>query len=132
VYFSFTGTSVSLDLEGIVVNEDENSWLYVTIDNMEPLHIEVQHGQQVLPVASGLAKGCHTMEVTKVTEHHPGEVKINKLLVDKKAKYKYVAPEAKLHIHYIGDSTTCGYGIDSDNQYDHFSPKTENFCHTYC
>lgn len=132
VYFSFTGTSVSIDLEGIVVNENENSWIYVTIDDCEPLHLEVQHGGQILPVANNLNDGTHTIEITKVTELHPGKVKINKLLVDDNAEYQHIEPTAKLHIHYVGDSTTCGYGIDADNENDHFSPETENFCHTYC
>ncbi len=41
------------------------------------------------------------------------------------------AKESDLKIEFIGDSITCGYGLDEENQYGYFSTKTENFLKTY-
>lgn len=37
----------------------------------------------------------------------------------------------ELKIEFIGDSITCGYGVDEQNPYGHFSTATENFTKTY-
>ncbi len=44
-----------------------------------------------------------------------------------------IAPttEKKLKIEFIGDSITCGYGIDEKSLYAPFSTQTENFSQTY-
>lgn len=132
VYYSFTGSFVSISMEGIAVNEDENCWICVSIDGGEPMHLEVKRGEQTVSLTSTLSEGEHKMEVTKATERHTGKVKINGLVVNEGETCKRITPSGKKHIHYIGDSTTCGYGVDAANQDEHFSPETENFCHTYC
>lgn len=47
-------------------------------------------------------------------------------------KTKIVPTEEKpLKIEFIGDSITCGYGIDEENERGYFSTATENFSKTY-
>lgn len=37
----------------------------------------------------------------------------------------------KIKMEFIGDSITCGYGLDEENSYAGFSTRTENFSETY-
>ena len=40
-------------------------------------------------------------------------------------------PEKKMKIEFIGDSITCGYGVDDENRDHHFSTETEDATKTY-
>ncbi len=71
---------------------------------------------------------------TKITLIKLSEAMHSSLKVLKVASYgvKSVEPteEKKLKIEFIGDSITCGYGIDA-GAYGSFSTETENFMKTY-
>ncbi len=41
------------------------------------------------------------------------------------------SPEKEFKIEFIGDSMTCGYGIDENENYPYFTTETENFSKTY-
>lgn len=41
------------------------------------------------------------------------------------------SPEKEFKIEFIGDSMTCGYGIDENEYYPYFTTETENFSKTY-
>lgn len=41
------------------------------------------------------------------------------------------SPEKDFKIEFIGDSITCGYGLDQNEQYTYFTTRTENFSKTY-
>ena len=40
-------------------------------------------------------------------------------------------PLRELQIQFIGDSYTCGYGIENCDSTDHFTPETENVCKSF-
>ena len=70
------------------------------------------------------------VQIIKISEVSSSVAGIKSISVDKKGK---IWPtEAKTRrIEFIGDSITCGYGIDDENRNHHFSTATEDNTKTY-
>lgn len=70
------------------------------------------------------------IKIVKLSEAQYSAVGIGEIAVYGKTK---IVPtqEKYLKIEFIGDSITCGYGIDEENERGYFSASTENFTKTY-
>lgn len=70
------------------------------------------------------------IKIVKLSEAQYSAMGIGEIAVY--GKTKIVPTEDKpLKIEFIGDSITCGYGIDEENSRGYFSTATENFTKTY-
>jgi lysophospholipase L1-like esterase len=70
------------------------------------------------------------IKIIKLSEAQYSAMGIGKIAVY--GKTKIVPTEDKyLKIEFIGDSITCGYGVDEENIGGYFSTSTENFTETY-
>jgi lysophospholipase L1-like esterase len=82
------------------------------------------------PLASDLAPGEHTVEVYRRTEANQGEAQF--LGFDFGAGQLLAPPPApERRIEIIGDSISCGYGVEGADMTCPFSPDTENHSLTY-
>lgn len=70
------------------------------------------------------------VRVIKVSEATSSLAAISKITTDK-AGVIYPAEERKLKLEFIGDSITCGYGIDDLDRNHHFKTSTEDGSKTY-
>lgn len=70
------------------------------------------------------------VQILKVSESANSIAAISKIITDKKGK---ISPteQKNLKIEFIGDSITCGYGVDDLDKNHHFATSTEDNTKTY-
>jgi lysophospholipase L1-like esterase len=71
------------------------------------------------------------VEVVRVTECNFGLTHFRGFALDREAKVLESRSVHDRKIEFIGDSITCGYGVEVDDPNLHFEPATENFCLGY-
>jgi len=106
----FKGTSLTIFLNDEESGDNRN-YIEVVIDDNKPFRIKLTKKVNELTVADDLAPGEHTVTICKDTESGIGYIdflgmKCEKLLPVKKPHHK---------IEFIGDSITCGSGIDESD-----------------
>ena len=126
VRIAFEGSAVGLRIDSAKPN-----WVEVFVDGKRLEKLKVEGSAGYYELASGLGKGVHTAEIVKATEGTMGVLIFKGFALPEGGKVvAWPAKETK-KIEFIGDSITCGYGIEADSAQIHFSPQTENFCDTY-
>ena len=69
-------------------------------------------------------RSVHEVIVQKRTEGEQGKTTIHEFTTN--GKFFQADPLKSRQLEFIGDSYTCGYGIDAPSRKDRFSPETEN------
>ena len=134
VAFTFTGTACSVTVEG-----DSSSTNPSAADNQARVAVYVD-GERV--VDDMIDNAEETYEVFKSDSEKSVEVRIVKLsesphstfaISDISVTGKDVKPAADKDrlIEFIGDSITCGYGVDDEVKEHNFSTKTEDVTKAY-
>lgn len=120
IEFEFTGTSADID---VICGGKVRVAVYLN-DNIVIDEI-LEKGETKLDVFSSEASEKNKITVRKLSaagENYVGIKSINVV-----SEYDIVpAAEKDRRIEFIGDSVTCGYGIDFDNEYDGFTGAVEN------
>jgi len=70
------------------------------------------------------------VQILKVSECANSTAAIKSITLDKDGTFERTA-DKKLKIEFIGDSITCGYGVDDLNRSNHFKTSTEDNTKTY-
>ncbi|MBE2216191.1 MAG: SGNH/GDSL hydrolase family protein [Opitutaceae bacterium] len=124
----FTGSaSVAVRLE----DESTNNYAAVWIDGVAQPKFRLDAADGIYRLADDLSDGEHTVEVVRLTEGHVGLTHFRGFVL---AAGGTPLPWRETHarrIEFIGDSITCGYGVEVDDPKLHFEPATENFCLGY-
>ena len=108
----FKGTSVDL-----VIDDSHKNWFNVILDDSLFI-IKSDREDNIYPLAKNLKKGKHTLEIIRRTEWHGGNSTFLGLYIDDGKKT--AKPEKKRRkIEFIGDSYTCGYGIEGKSHDEH-------------
>ncbi len=81
-------------------------------------------------VSLSLNEGENTVKVLKLSESANSIVGIKNIKVVDTVNPS-PSKESTLKIEFIGDSITCGYGVDDENRDHHFSTKTEDATRAY-
>lgn len=71
----------------------------------------------------------HQVVIQKRTEAGCGTTTVHAFITD--GKFVQAAPLKERQIEFIGDSYTCGYGVDAPSRRDPFTDETENASRTY-
>ncbi|HUG10601.1 MAG TPA: SGNH/GDSL hydrolase family protein [Opitutaceae bacterium] len=137
VTFGWSGDRMRLRFRGsssVGVFLDDNSgenYAMAWIDGQPGKKFRLNASDGFYAVVEGLDEGEHTVEVVRVTECNFGLTHFRGFALDRGAE---VLPWPGAHdrkIEFIGDSITCGYGVEVDDPNLHFEPATENFCLGY-
>lgn len=136
VTFGYSGARIRLRFEGPAIAaqiEDERGENYamVWIDGEAGAKFRLDAPDGIYPLASGLAPGAHTVEVVRVTECFLGLTEFRGFVLPEGGKALPWGENNGRRIEFIGDSITCGYGVEVDDPQMHFDPTTENFCLGY-
>ena len=132
----FTGSAINalvrsyatgLPHKGGGLNTD---YLNAVIDDGEPLVLALEKGRQSYRVADGLSEGEHTLRLSKRTESFFGSVEWMGVELAEGGELLAPVPRPR-KIEFIGDSITCGYGIEAPSAQAKFTPHTQNFDRTY-
>lgn len=130
---AFTGKSLSMR-----VSDSKRNFYAVWVDSptsAAPTRIvEVQGNDTIIDLilAADVKKSKvkeHQVVIQKRTEAGCGTTTIHEFITD--GKFVQAAPLKERQIEFIGDSYTCGYGVDAPSRYDKFSDETENASRTY-
>ncbi len=120
VAVTFTGGSLSVKF-----NDSGKNFWQIVVDGASAGVLELQAGEHVYPVASGLSPGPHTVELVKRTEFFGGVTQVQGFQLEAGAKL-LPTPARPHRIEVIGDSISCGYGNEAPRKEEHFMPATEN------
>jgi len=136
VSFGYSGVRIITRFEGTSLKmrisspEKENYLLCIIDDSIQDkIHLATSTSEVIL--ASGLADKTHKVEVIKITESLQGLCKFYGFTLDagKTLQQPDALPDRR--IHFIGNSITCGYGIEVLDKNLHFEAATENFYDAY-
>ncbi len=136
VTFGYSGARMRLRFDGTSVSmrmDDDSGLNYAMawIDGKPGQKFRLDAKDGVYPLAAGQAPGAHTVEVVRVTECNLGLTRFRGFLLSPGGKALPWPQGPDRKIEFIGDSITCGYGVEADDPHEHFSPATENFCLGY-
>lgn len=123
----FYGTSLRLKLN----NLSEENYFFVIIDHRSIQKLKVSKGLQEYSLASDLDDTSHFVEIVKLTEGSVGQCEFHGFILDEGKDLSELPDDNGRRIEFIGNSITCGYGVETLNKDLHFDPATENFYDTY-
>jgi lysophospholipase L1-like esterase len=127
---AWSGSSIRVKFSGAAANvllKDAGAdFVQVLIDEKPTRVLALKPDQTVYEAAAGLSDGEHTLELFKRSEAFGSNIQLLGFQLEAGKKLLPAPPAAKRRIELIGDSITCGYGNESANQNEHFTPATEN------
>lgn len=123
----FNGTSVSLLMD----DPSGENYVLPWIDGKPGKKFRLEAKDGLYPLASGLTPGPHTVEVVRLTECNFGATVFRAFVLNEGGRALPWPKGPDRKIEFIGDSITCGYGVEANDPKLHFSPATENFCPGY-
>jgi lysophospholipase L1-like esterase len=127
---AFEGTSCSVRLKNHKLENYHNEYA-VIIDQYAP-RLLTTDTSLIYQVATGLSDSIpHTIMIQKRTEALAGSGEFQGFILDEGKSLLPPLPRPKRRIEFIGNSITCGYGVESENPDCHFSAETENACLSY-
>ncbi|MDE6420785.1 MAG: hypothetical protein K2K87_09695, partial [Lachnospiraceae bacterium] len=132
VEFTVKGTQCSVKIVGDSMTGAEGSQarFVAYVDGERVLDEMITQREAVYEIFSYETEKEVTVTLVKVSEAANSILGIDEIIV---AAADSIAPTAEknLKIEFIGDSITCGYGVDDENRDHHFSTNTEDATKAY-
>lgn len=134
--FSFYGTKASITLQGdgtaLKIGADKNAQARVAIYvNGERVVDDMMREQvQTYDVVDANEAAEYVVRIVKLSEPAHSSLAVKGISVDAVGGITPTATK-DLYIEFIGDSITCGYGVDDEVKEHHFSTTTEDVTKTY-
>ena len=125
IQFQFTGTSCALKM-----SDTRHDYFQVFVDDL-PAKVMKVTSDTVLVIADNLKNKLHQVQIVKRTEGEQGTATFSGVYVDKGATVSAWPVIPKHKIEFIGNSITCGYGVEGKSKSEHFKPETENSYESY-
>lgn len=132
VEFTMTGTSASVTLAGdsMVSTESNRARFAAYVDGKRVADEMVTETEQTVEIFSSETEKEVTVTLLKLSEAAQSTVGIKSINVTSVGDIA-PTPEKELKIEFIGDSITCGYGVDDEDRNHHFSTATEDATKAY-
>ncbi len=129
IEFDFTGTYASAEIISDLSPDDEiyRAWAVVFInDNEQPSKkFRLDEKKAVYELYSGSKPEKVKIRLMKISEAAFAKMGISEICIDGELN-EIPQPQYQRRIEFVGDSITCGYGIDGVWNKDTFSTETEN------
>lgn len=137
ISFSFTGKKLSVVIRGddraLSMEEDvqiEKARIAIYVDEKRILDDLVTSSEKTYSIIKTDTIQTHQIQIIKLSEAPMSVVSILYFITDEEAAL-LPTPEKKRKLEFIGDSITCGYGVDDDNPEHPFSTATEDVTKAY-
>ncbi len=131
--FQFVGTKAVITLQGdssAYSGSGNQARVGIFVNGECAADVMMDKKEKTLTVwESERRKNC-IVTVVKLSESPHSTVGIKSVEVESESGIM-PTPQKEHYIEFIGDSITCGYGVDDENQEHHFSTSTENATKTY-
>ena len=130
---TWSGSSAVATMQGptasVRLRGTDGLWFEIVVDGVSVGRFETSGGEVLYPLAADLPPGEHTIEIVRRNEGFFGSFSFlgfepTEALVPSAFPYER-------RIEFIGDSLTCGYGIEGPNATCDFSADTESAFSTY-
>lgn len=125
MYFSFEGTSLSMKAK------PNSGYFMVEIDDLQPYKISFPSTDSVQTIIECLPNGIHKAKITYAIEGYEFKPEIYGFYLDSGCSLGKINRSISRRIEFIGNSITCGYGIEAYDKNEPFSYSTENHYYTY-
>lgn len=133
--FNFPGTTIHARFTGTSLKmwcRPMTGYFMAQVDGAEPFKVGFNaEKDSVVNIATALPKGEHHVKLMYVIEglfRHP---EFKGFVLDEGASLLTPSPLPDRKIEFIGNSITCGYGVESIEMTDPFEDETENHWLTY-
>ncbi len=135
IEFTFTGTSASVTLTGdknapTEWGKDSYARYAVYVDGERVSDDIMTEASRTVEICSSDTEKETTVKILKISETANSTLGIKSVDVTSVGDIAPTAEKA-LKIEFIGDSITCGYGVDDEVKEHHFSTSTEDGTKTY-
>lgn len=120
----FTGTSLEM------MCKQESGYFMAEIDGGEPFKVSFL-GNSIVSLAEGLSEGTHQVVVTYITEGYERLPEFHGFFVDKGETLAPATNVPTRKMEFIGNSITCGYGIEAQSPNEPYRDETANYYYTY-
>lgn len=133
IEFTFKGTHASIDVKGdgsAFGSADSQARFAVYVNGERKLDEMVDNFEKSYEIFSSDSPEDVTVSVIKLSESANSTFGISSINVTSENGIS-PTPAKDLKIEFIGDSITCGYGVDDEDRDHHFSTKTEDATKTY-
>lgn len=134
VRFTYPGVSILADFEGTSLQmkaKPGSGAFMVEVDDELPYRINFAENDSILTLAEGLPEGIHHVRVMYAIEGYELKPAFKGFYLDKGCRLAEAPVLPERRIEFIGNSITCGYGVESENPSDPFTYETENHFYTY-
>ena len=131
--FTVTGKSASVTIIGDTAarggNTDNAARFAVYVDGERTQDIMLEEQQKIITAFSGEEVKTATVSIVKLSETANSTFSIDSIEINGSE----IAPTAQkdMYIEFVGDSITCGYGVDDEDRNHHFSTSTEDCTKAY-
>ena len=133
--FTYPGVSISALFEGTSLNmiaKPMSGFFMVRIDDNDPFKVAFANEQDsVITLDSQLPDGIHEVFIMNCIESFLPVSEFRGFLLDQDCHLQAKERQYSLRLEFVGNSMTCGYGIESNNPSDTFSKETENHYYAY-
>ncbi len=133
VEFTFTGTSASITMAAdstLTTGTTNRARFAIYVNGERVVDEQVKKMLNTYEVFTSEEPAETTIKIVKLSEAGNSTVGIKSIDVMCAGDIQ-PTPEKDLKIEFIGDSITCGYGVDDENRDHHFSTETEDATKTY-
>lgn len=134
VRFNYPGVTAKLKFEGsgleMLTNPGSGYWM-VEVDSMPPKKVVVSAGDSIAVLAKDLPVSAHEVSVTYCIEGFEFKPEIRGFRTGHDGVFKDAPRKGTLKMEFIGNSITCGFGTEAENEHSPFSYDTENHCLGY-
>ena len=133
--FNYPGTTIEASFQGSSLKmlcRPKTGYFMAQIDGCEPFKVGFNaERDSVVTLAAALPKGVHHAKVMYVIEGLFRKPEFRGFVLDKGCQLVEAPALPERKIEFIGNSITCGYGVESINMSDPFEDETENHWLTY-
>lgn len=132
--FTYPGVSAALNFEGTTLKmkaKPGSGYFMVEIDDRHPFKINFTETDTVLTLVNSLEPGAHTARISYAVEGYNYNPEFRGFYIDNDARLLDAPKRPERRIEFIGNSITCGYGIEGENGKEDFSFRTENHFYSY-
>lgn len=133
--FNFPGTTIEANFQGASLKmmcRPMTGYFMAQVDGSEPFKVGFNaERDSVVTLATALPKGVHHVKVMYVIEGLFRNPEFRGFVLDKGCKLVEAPALSERKIEFIGNSITCGYGVESIEMSDPFEDETENHWLTY-
>ncbi len=134
ICFTYPGVSILADFEGTSLKmkaKPGSGSFMVEIDDRLPYRINFTQNDSILTLAEGLPEGVHRICLMYILEGYELKPVFEGFYLDGGCTLAGTPALPERRIEFIGNSITCGYGVETDDRSAPFTYETENHFYTY-